>query len=84
MQIFADVLGKEIKVTDCAQAGAVGSAIFAAYAAGVGETMEDTVKMLSKPCSIVYKPNYENTEKYRSAYERYKKFSELFAKEIKY
>ena len=84
MQIFADVLGKEIKVTDCAQAGAVGSAIFAAYAAGIGETMEATVKKLSKPCSIVYKPNYENTEKYRSAYERYKKFSELFAKEIKY
>ena len=84
MQIFADVLGKEIRVTDCAQAGAVGSAIFAAYASGIGDTMEDTVKKLSKPCTIVYKPNYENAEKYKPSYERYKNFSELFAKEIKY
>ena len=84
MQIFADVLGKEIKVTDCAQAGAVGSAIFAAYASGVCNTMEETVAKLSKPCSIVYKPDLNNTEKYKSAYNRYKRFSELFAKEIKY
>ncbi|MBQ7294130.1 MAG: hypothetical protein IJW79_10375 [Clostridia bacterium] len=84
MQIFSDVLGKEIKVTDCAQAGAVGSAIFAAYASGVGSTMEEAVAKLSKPCTIVYKPNKENTEKYKAAYERYKSFSELFTKEIKY
>ena len=84
MQIFADVLGKEIKVTDCAQAGAVGSAIFAAYASGVNKTMEEAAYALSKPCAIVYTPNLENTEKYKSAYESYKRFSELFAKELKY
>lgn len=84
MQIFADVTGKEIKVTDCVQAGAVGSAILAASAAEVCDTMESTVKKLSKPCATVYKPNITNTEKYKNAYERYKKFSELFAKEIKY
>ena len=84
MQIFADVLGKEIKVSDCSQAGAVGSAIFAASAAGVCPTVEETVSKLSSPCGTVYKPNFENTEKYKAAYERYKKFSELFAKEIKY
>ena len=44
MQIFADVTGKEIKVTDCVQAGAVGSAILAASAAEVCDTMESTVK----------------------------------------
>ena len=84
MQIFADVLGKEIKVSDCSQAGAVGSAIFAASAAGVCPTVEETVSKLSSPCGTVYKPNFENTEKYKAAYERYKKFSELFAKELKY
>lgn len=84
MQIFADVVGKAIKVTDCAQAGAVGSAIFAASAAGVCKTMEATVKKLSKPCTTVYIPNSQNTEKYKKAYERYIRFSELFAKEIKY
>ena len=84
MQIFADVVGKPIKVTDCAQAGAVGSAIFAASAAGVCESIEETVKKLSQPCGTVYTPNLENTEKYKAAYDRYKKFSELFAKELKY
>ena len=84
MQIFADVTGKSIKVTECKQAGAVGSAIFAASAADVCETMEATVKKLSKPCTTVYTPNLKNTEKYAEAYKRYKKFSELFAKEIKY
>ena len=84
MQIFADVMGKSIKVTDCAQAGAVGSAIFAACAAEVCETMEETVSKLSKPCAICYTPNLENTEKYKASYDRYKKFSELFAKELKY
>lgn len=83
MQIFADVMGKEIKVTDCAQAGAVGSAILAASAAEVGDSMESTVKKLSKPCATVYKPDARNTEKYEKAYERYKEFSALFAKTIK-
>jgi L-ribulokinase len=36
MQIFADITGKTVKVTDCAQAGAVGSAILAASAAEIG------------------------------------------------
>lgn len=84
MQIFADVTGKTIRVTDCAQAGAVGSAIFAAYAAGVCDTMEAAVKKLSKPCAVTYMPECKNTEKYAAAYERYKRFSELFAKKIKY
>ena len=53
-------------------------------AAEVCDTMEATVKKLSKPCDTVYIPNLENTEKYKVAYNRYKKFSEIFAKEIKY
>lgn len=84
MQIFADVTGKEIKVTDCTQAGAVGSAIFAAAATGIYGDIKDTVKKLGRSCSTEYVPNYENTQKYSAAYERYKKFSELFAKEIKH
>ena len=84
MQIFADVTGKTVKVTDCAQAGAVGSAIFAASAAGVCGDMCETINKLGRPSSTVYVPNAENTKKYAAAYERYKSFSELFTTEIKY
>ena len=54
MQIFADVTGKTVKVTDCAQAGAVGSAIFAASAAGVCGDMCETINKLGRPSSTVY------------------------------
>lgn len=79
MQIYSDVLGKNIKVADCKQAGATGSAIFAAYASGEFETMEEAVDKLSRECSVVYKPNLENTNKYRKMYEKYVKLSEMFA-----
>ena len=65
MQIYSDVLGMNIKVADCKQSGATGSAIFAAYASGEFDTMEKAVKKLSKESSIVYKPNLENTVKYK-------------------
>ena len=84
MQIFADVTGKPVKVTDCAQAGAVGSAILAASAAEIFGSMGETVKKLGRPSSTEYVPCAEKTKKYAYAYERYKKFSQLFAKEIKY
>ncbi len=83
MQIFADVTGKIIKVSDCKQTGAVGSAIFAASAANVYNSIQTTVEKLSAPCGTVYYPIAENTEKYKEAYERYKFFSETFAKTIK-
>lgn len=81
MQIYADVLGKEIKVADCKQAGAVGSAIFASYASGEFVTVEEAVKKLAKECTRVYKPNLENTEKYKKPYNKYVKLSEMFAKD---
>ena len=80
MQIYADVLGMEIKVADCKQAGATGSAIFAAYASGEFATVEEAVKKLSKECSVVYKPNLDNTHKYKKLYNRYVELSDYFAK----
>jgi len=84
MQIYSDVTGKEIKVADCKQGGAVGSAMFAAYASGEFETVEEAVKALSKECKVVYKPNLENTEKYKKLYDKYVKLSEMFAKNKQY
>ena len=80
MQIYSDVLGMEIKVADCKQAGATGSAIFAAYASGEFATIEEAVKKLSKECTVVYKPNSDNTKKYKKMYDKYVKLSDYFAK----
>ncbi len=80
MQIFADVTGREFKVADCKQAGATGSAIIAAYASGEFDTMEEAVKSLARECKVVYKPNLENTLKYKKQYDKYVKLSDYFAK----
>lgn len=79
MQIFADVLGREIQVSDCKQAGALGSAIIAAAACGAFASVQDAADRLAKACSKVYVPNLCNTEKYRKPYEKYVQLSELFA-----
>jgi L-ribulokinase len=60
MQIYADVTGREIRVADTAQAGAFGSAMFAAVAAGkeIGgyDTVFDAAKHMARLQDIVYKP----------------------------
>jgi L-ribulokinase len=60
MQIYADVTGREIRVADTAQAGAFGSAMFAAVAAGKEtggyDTIFDAAKHMARLQDIVYKP----------------------------
>jgi L-ribulokinase len=60
MQIYADVTGREIKVAETAQSGALGSAMFAAVAAGekVGGygSIFEAAKRMARLQEIVYKP----------------------------
>ena len=79
MQIFADVTGREIRVADCKQAGALGSAIMAAAACGAYADVPSAAAKLSKPSSKSYVPNAENTAKYQKLYEKYVQLSEMFA-----
>jgi L-ribulokinase len=60
MQIYADVTGREIKVAGTTQAGAFGSALFAAVAAGKEtggyDTIFDAAKHMARLQKVVYKP----------------------------
>ena len=60
MQIYADVTGREIKVADTGQAGALGSAMFGAVAAGQARGGYDTIlqaaQKMARLKDVVYRP----------------------------
>lgn len=80
MQIYADVLGREIAVSSSTQAGAHGSAAFAAVAAGIYPDLASAVKAFTAPIHRVYIPNPENHKKYTRLYDEYVTLQNYFAK----
>jgi len=81
MQIYADVLGKEIKTFESKQAGAKGSAIFASVAGGYFNSLSSAASVLADKVVKSYTPIAPNTEKYGKIYREYLRLSQLFAKE---
>lgn len=78
MQIYADVLGKEIKIARSRQGGALGSAIFAAVSSGYFDSLPAAAEALAEKCTQVYIPNPENTKKYARAYAEYADLCKYF------
>lgn len=81
MQIYSDILGKEIDVSSNSQAAAVGSAIYAACAAGLYPDVKTASEAFAKPCSVNYKPNFENKKIYDALYSEYKRLHDYFGKD---
>ncbi len=81
MQIYADVLGKPISVSGSNQAGAKGSAIFAAAAGGKFADITAAANTLADGTCATYAPNAESTQKYQALYAEYKRLSTYFAQE---
>ncbi|MDO4632724.1 MAG: ribulokinase [Eubacteriales bacterium] len=77
MQIYADVLGKTIRLAASDQAAALGSAIYASLSAGVYDSYWDAVQNMSAVQEKTYVPNPENTETYQKLYEIYCDLGEL-------
>jgi len=78
MQIYSDVLGKPVKVTDSTQAGAKGSALFASVAGGHFRSAREAASVVSDGSKKVYMPDLRSTEKYTILYKEYVKLSEYF------
>lgn len=78
MQIYADVLGKEITIAKSRQGGSLGSAIFAAVSSGYFASLPEAAEVLAEKCTEVYVPNLENTEKYAKAYAEYAELCKYF------
>ncbi len=79
MQIYADVLEREIYLSGTSQACAYGSAILGASVKdGYGDIRKASEKM-KKIKDTVFRPNSRNSRIYNKLYEKYKMLSEFFA-----
>lgn len=84
MQIYADVLGTDIKIASCDQAAALGSAIYAALAAG-GEnggydSYEEAVERMSRIKEQKYYSDPKNKKAYDRLYRIYQNFSDTMGR----
>ena len=80
MQIYADVLGIEIGVCQSTQAGALGSAIYGAVAAGVYPDFASAAKVMGAPVAKIYTPNPENQKAYEKLYAEYVTLHDYFGR----
>ncbi|MBE6530968.1 MAG: ribulokinase [Ruminococcaceae bacterium] len=80
MQIYADVMGREIKVAGSTQAAALGSAIYAAVAGGAYDSVVKASEKMSKPVHKVYYPNEDNRIVYEGLFEEYKRLHDYFGR----
>ncbi len=80
MQLYADVLGREIAVTSTAQAPARGVAIGAAAAAGVYPDMRAAVAAMHAVPDRVYTPDAKEHAVYDKLYAEYKTLHDYFGR----
>jgi L-ribulokinase len=82
MQIYADVTGREMKISRSAQTCALGSAIAAAVVAGKTAGGYDSFAAAQKAMcgvkDIVYKPKAENVKVYQQLYKLYRQLHDAF------
>jgi len=84
MQIYADVLNREIRVASSSQAPAMGSAMFGAVAAGKAQGGYDSIVDAANEMGSLeekfYTPNPENVAVYDKLYQEYAKLYDFFGR----
>jgi L-ribulokinase len=84
MQIYADVTGRELKVTASTQAPALGSAMFGAVAAGGARGGHDSILAASQRMAHVRPETYQPIASHRAVYDRlypeYVRLHDLFGR----
>ena len=78
MQIYADVLNIPLAVSTATQAGALGSAIYAAVAGELYPTVTDAADAMAAKVERVYTPGAEAVEAYEGLYRRYRELHDHF------
>jgi len=78
MQIYADVLRMPVHVADAAQGPALGSAIYAAVAAGIYPDAAQGARCMGAKVAAVYEPITENAEVYEQLYQAYRRLHDYF------
>lgn len=80
MQIYADVLNREIYVIRSSQGPALGSAIHAAVAAGLYADIAAAAAAMGGLSDTVYRPKPENVAVYDSLFHEYRYLHDLFGR----
>ncbi|MFP3896610.1 MAG: ribulokinase [Anaerolineales bacterium] len=84
MQIYADITGREIRVVGTAQAGALGSAMHGAVAAGKAaggyDTIEEAAAQMAHLRDEVYVPDPHSKEVYDDLYVEYVRLHDYFGR----
>lgn len=80
MQMYADVLGIEIKVAQNPQAPATGSAINSAVASGVYPDFKSAIEHMACGVDAVYYPREKEGEIYNELYAEYVKLHDYFGR----
>ncbi|MBE6599084.1 MAG: ribulokinase [Ruminococcaceae bacterium] len=84
MQVYADILGMDVKVTDAKQGPALGSAIYGALAAGKKgggyDSIDEASAVMGKEPAAVYHPIAENKAVYDKLYAEYKLLHDYFGR----
>ena len=84
MQIYADVTGREMKVTASQQTSALGASMFGAVAAGRAVGGYDSIFEASKHMAHlkeeIFKPNPENKQVYDQLYAEYLRLHDYFGR----
>ena len=78
MQIYADVTGREMKVSRSAQSCALGAAIAGAVAAGGHRNFAEAQAAMCGIKKVTYKPIAENNAVYKRIYALYKQLHDAF------
>ncbi len=84
MQVYADVLKREIRIARSTQTPALGSAMFGAVAAGKAaggyDRIEDAAKEMGGTLPVVYRPDTGRAEVYEKLYQEYKLLHDYFGR----
>ncbi len=80
MQIMADVLGLPLHVSGYLHSSALGSAIYAAVAAGIYPSLEEACDVMADPCDTVYTPDPAAHAVYDRLYREYLRLHDTFGR----
>jgi len=84
MQIYADVINREIKISGSPQAPALGSAMFGAVAAGRAaggfDTIQEAAAVMAKVKDHTYRPVAENARTYNRLFAEYRIVHDYFGR----
>jgi L-ribulokinase len=84
MQIYADIINREIRISGSPQAPALGSAMFGAVAAGTAaggfDTIREAAAVMAKVKDYTYRPQAENVRIYDRLFAEYRTLHDYFGR----